>query len=113
MLPVQVNAEDNLFQDGTNCEYIAKHYSKVYSTDVYIIVPLKNNGALDMGAYTGHIFNSKIINNKRIYINFDGSHTDIFTSEQQVKDWYKELNNKNSEIYNTQHTPFHMIWHYD
>lgn len=100
-------------QNGENCELIAKYYQEKYDTELYIIMPLKDNGALDLGARTGHIINSKIIDGHRYFFDFNEPQGNyIFTSEGQVMSWYYNHQGKKSEIFNTQNTPFHMIWNY-
>ncbi len=101
-------------QDGTNCEIIAKYYAQKYHMDIYIIVPLKENGALDLGNYNGHIINSKTIDSHQYWFEFNGvSGTHIFTSKHDVIVWYHNMTGKNADVFDTQHTPFQMIWHYD
>ncbi len=100
-------------QNGKNCELIARYYQEKYHTELYIIVPLKDNGALETGANKGHIINSKIVNGKRYFFEFNGvSGDNIFATEKEVKAWYKYRTGKDSSIYDTQNTPFPMIWNY-
>jgi hypothetical protein len=112
LIPAQaISNMEYTVQNGKNCEPIARYYAEKYHTELYIIVPLQENGAAIMGDYSFHMINSKIINGHRYYFEFNGfSGDNIFTNEQQVMDWYKISRNKNIEIYNANDIPYTVRW---
>jgi hypothetical protein len=111
-LPVGATANmDNVIQSGKNCEPIARYFAEKYNTELYILVPLQDNGAAIMGDYSFHMINSKVIDGNRYYFEFNGiSGNSIFTNEQHVMDWYKNSRNKNIEIYNANDIPYTVRW---
>jgi hypothetical protein len=110
---------DAVYQDGTNCELIAKYYAAKYHMELYIIVPLTDTGARMEGQYATHMINSKVIDGHRYFFEFNdfagmdrSLSNNIFTSEEKVKNWYHGEYGKNSEIYSTSNAPFNIIWNY-
>jgi hypothetical protein len=112
LIPAQaITNMEYVVQNGKNCEPIARYYAEKYHTELYIIVPLHENGAAILGDYSFHMINSKVIDGNRYYFEFNGiSGDNIFTNEQQVMDWYKNSRNKNIEIYNANNIPYTVRW---
>jgi len=105
------------FYGENECELIAKDLMRAHSNaNLVFIMPLKDNGAYDTGAYSGHFINSVSIHGKIYYIDYK-SHS-IMQSREEVLEWYHMWYGKNqyskAEMWDlrTESPPFGIIWHY-
>lgn len=95
------------------CELIAKDYRAIYGGDLIFIQPLKDNGAYDLGDYNGAWINKAWNKNQGSYY-FDYQSQTYFQSIDAIKDWYKMMTGKESEVFNVNQggVPFSLIFHY-
>ncbi len=94
------------------CELIAKDYQAEYYGDIIFIIPLKENGAYDIGVNNGHWINKAYSKEQGTYY-IDYQNQLYFQSIDSIKAWYKFMTGKNSEVFNMNQggAPF-QIKHY-
>ena len=99
------------------CKLIAKDLVKAHSNaNLVFILPLQDNGAYEMGEYSGHFLNAVTIQGKIYYIDYKTQ--TIMQNREEVLQWYnlwygKHANSK-AEIWDLKYErpPFPIIWHY-
>ncbi len=100
-------------QYGDNqCELIAKEYQNEFYGDIIFIIPLKENGAYDLGVNNGYWINKAYSKEQGTYY-IDYKNQLYFQSTDSIKAWYKFMTGKNSEVFNMNQggAPF-QIKHY-
>lgn len=96
------------------CELIAKDFQKEFSGSLVFIQPLKSNGAYDLCDYCGHWINKKYISGNKQEFFFDWSSQRIFSSENELKNFWKDSTGNDVEIFelDTERPPFALIEYY-
>jgi hypothetical protein len=99
------------------CELIAKDVVRAhYNANLVFILPLKDNGAYDMGEYNGHFLNAISIKGKIYYIDYKTQ--SIMKNREEVLEmynmWYGRTSDLKAEMWDLKYEqpPFPMIWHY-
>ncbi len=95
------------------CELIAKDYQAEYYGDIIFIIPLKENGAYDIGVNNGHWINKAYSKEQGTYY-IDYKNQLYFQSTDSIKAWYKFMTGKNSEVFNMNQggAPFQIKYYY-
>lgn len=96
------------------CELIAKDFQKEFGGSLVFIQPLKDNEAYDLCNYCGHRMNKKYISGNAQEYYFDWQAQRIFSSPDEIKNWWFELTGQKIEIFELDREvlPFGIIWHY-
>lgn len=97
------------------CELISKDFQKDFGGSLVFIVPLEDNGAFVEGDYAGHFLNKIYIKGNKDYFYFDWQSQSIFTSKQEVRDWYISMTFYNDAIVydlSYERPPIPIRWHY-
>lgn len=96
-----------------DCEKLAKDYQDKHFGDLIFIQPLKDNGAYNLGEYSGHWLNKAWTKERGNYY-YDSETDNYFKSESEVLDWYEWYNNKQAAIFNINQggAPFAIKYHY-
>jgi len=90
--------------DVNQCELMAKDYQREYGGSLVLIQPLKDNGAYDLGRYSGHWINH--VGGQ--YIDY-GTNT-AFQSNDDVLGWY----GRKAVLFDLgeKRPPFSIRWNY-
>jgi len=96
-----------------DCEKLAKDYQRSYGGDLVLIQPLKDNGAYDLGEYSGHWMN-RAWNKQLGNYYYDPQENTYYSSIDGIKIFYADLWDRDVVVfnYNKGGVPFGIIWHY-
>lgn len=95
------------------CELIAKDYKAIYGGQLVLIQPLKDNGAFDLGEFSGHWINKVYSPEKGFYF-YDYQSDKIFRNKQEIIDWYMMSTGRKVVVFDLDegHPPFSLHWYY-
>lgn len=106
-------AYEQLYQDGRNCELVAKQAKEAFGMKMVLIVPLDENGAEIRNGYSGHWINSYEEIGGTRYIEMGGYYGNtVFASKEGVDQWYYYLTGHHAVLYTQGDIPFPVIYHY-
>jgi len=97
------------------CELIAKDFQKEYGGSLVFIAPKDSSGKWVIGDYSGHFVNIKYIQGNKKEFYFDYGNQRIFSSEEELKQWYLYQTGYDCEVFNLgagERPPYSLIWHY-
>ena len=95
-------------EDSNQCELIAKDYQREYGGSLVLIQPLKDNGAYDLGRYSGHWIN-------HVGIDYIDHGTGIsFMTKDNVLEWYEWQTGRTAVLFDLgeKRPPFPIRWNY-